>query len=202
VGIRLRRSLPPVARLTTAQAAAAAGCAALAGLSGCAEAAADPPAPAPLAPAAATEWPASVAGGACQLLDYATIEAAIKVRFDVAAASQQGKTYTCVVQHSDAARPDLTLAVTASTADPATFRSTMVPAKAQPVTGLGKAAYRAGIAGSTAQGAAVEVGWLSADKRLLTLRFTFPPGAAAAAVDGLAPQLVELAKKIDKTRPG
>jgi hypothetical protein len=182
--------------------AAAVGCLALAGAAGCAQAAAEPPASVPLAAPAATEWPASVAGGACQLLDYATIEAAIKVRFDVAAASQQGKTYTCVVQHSDAARPDLTLTVTATTADPATFRSTMAPDKAQSVSGLGKAAYRAGIAASKTQGPAVEVGWLSGDKRLLTLRFTFPPGAAAAAVNGLAPRLVELAKKVDKAKAG
>lgn len=182
--------------------ATAVGCAALAAAAGCARAAAEPPAPVTLAAPAATQWPASVAGGACQLLDYATIEAAIKVRFDVAAASQQGKTYTCVVQHSDAARPDLTLSVTATTADPATFRSTMAPDKAQPVSGLGKAAYRAGIAGSATQGPAVEVGWLSGDKRLLTLRFTFAPGAATAAVNGLTPQLVELAKKIDKIKAG
>jgi hypothetical protein len=187
VGIRLRRFLP----LT------AAGCLAAAGLAGCAEAAAEPPAPA--APVA-TEWPASVAGGACQLLDYATIETAIKVRFDVAAASQDGKTSTCVVQHSEASRPDLTLAVTATTADPAVFRSTVVPEKAKSVSGLGKAAYQVAVAATKTQGPAVEVGWLSGDKRLLTLRFTFPPGAAAAASTGLTPQLVDLAKRIDKVK--
>jgi hypothetical protein len=176
---------------------AAMACATTAGATGCTKAAADPPLPA--APVA-TEWPASVAGGACQLLDYATIEAAIQVRFDVAAASQQGKTYTCVVQHSDASRPDLMLAVTATTADPAIFRSTMVPDKAHSVSGLGRAAYRVRVAGGKTQGPAAEVGWLSADKRLLTLRFTFPPGAASAEADALASKLVDLAKKVDKTK--
>jgi hypothetical protein len=172
-------------------------CAATTATTGCAKAATDPP---PAAAPVATAWPASVAGGACQLLDYPTIEAATGVRFDVAAASQQGKTYTCVVQHSDASRPDLMLAVTATTADPAVFRSTMVPDKAHPVTGLGRAAYRVGAAGGKTQGPATEVGWLSADKRLLTLRFTFPPGTAPGEADALAGKLVDLAKKVDKTK--
>lgn len=182
---------------------AAAGCLVTAGMAGCLRAAADPaPLPAPVAPAApvATQWPAAAAGGACQLLDYASIEAAIKVRFDVAAASQQGKTSTCVVQHSDASRPDLTLAVTATSADAAVFRSTMVPDKAQKVSGLGKAAYRARIAGNKKQGPGVEVGWLSASKRLLVLRFTFPPGAGGGEVDAISTGLVNLAKQVDRAR--
>jgi hypothetical protein len=170
---------------------------AAAGVVGCTKAAAE--APPPTSPMA-TQWPASVAGGACQLLDYATVEAAIKVRFDVAAASQQGKTFTCVVQHSDASRPDLMLAVTATTADPAVFRSTMVPDKAQSVSGLGKAAYKVRIAAGKTQGPGVEVGWLSADKRLISLRFTFPPGADQAEVDAMSTGLVNLAKKVDKTK--
>jgi hypothetical protein len=171
---------------------------AAAGVAGCTKAAAQ--APPPPASLVATEWPASVAGGACQLLDYATIEATTKVRFDVAAASQQGKTRTCVVQHSDASRPDLMLAVTATTADPSVFRSTVVPDKAKAVSGLGKAAYQARIPASRTQGPGVEVGWLSAEKRLVTLRFTFPPGAGAAEVDAVASGLVNLAKKVDKAK--
>jgi hypothetical protein len=199
VDIRLRRIERAVARC-----AVAAGCAAV---TGCTAAAAEPPeppaaAPPAAAPPAAAELPASAAGGACQLLDYAAIEASIKVRFDVAAASQQGRTFSCVVQRGGASRPDLMLAVTATTADPATFRSTMAPEEAQPVAGLGAAAYRAALAGGGSQGPGVEVGWLSADKRLLTLRFTFAPGAGAAAVNGVTPQLVDLAKKIDKVKPG
>jgi hypothetical protein len=180
-------------------ATAAAGCLAIAPVAGCTRAAADPPRPEPPARPLATQWPASVAGGACQLLDYASIEAAINVRFDVAAASQRGKTLTCVVQHSDASKPDLTLAVTATTADAAVFRSTMVPDKAQKVGGLGTAAYRVRVAAGRTQGPGVEVGWLSASKRLLTLRFTFPPGADSGAVDDMSNGLVDLAKQVDKT---
>jgi hypothetical protein len=178
-------------------ATAAAGCLVTAGVAGCTKAAADPPLPAPAAPVA-TQWPASVAGGACQLLDYAAIETAIEVRFDVAAASQQGKTSTCVVQRSDASQPDLTLAVTATTADPAVFRSTMVPDRAQKVGGLGKAAYRLRFAAGRKQGPGVEVGWLSASKRLLVLRFTSPPGTGAGDVTPVYTGLVTLAKQVDQ----
>jgi hypothetical protein len=154
---------------------------------GCTRAAADPPTPpAPVA----TQWPASVAGGACQLLDYDAIADALGVRFDVAAASRQGQTYTCVVQNSKASRPDLMLAVTETPADPAIFRSTMVPKGAQAQTGLGKAAYRARVAGD-----GVEVGWLSGDKRLITLRYTAAPGGKAVAIEAL----VALAKEVDKS---
>jgi hypothetical protein len=181
----------------------AAGCLVAAGVTGCPRAAAEPATrAATVAPAAPVtrQWPASVAGGACQLLDYATIETAIEVRFDVAAASRQGKTLTCAVQHSDASRPDLTLAVTATTADAAIFRGTMVPDKAQQVDGLGKAAYRLRIARSKTQGPGVEVGWLSASKRLLVLRFTFPPGAEAGEVNAVSTGLVNLAKRVDQAR--
>lgn len=154
---------------------------------GCTRAAAEPPRS--VAPVA-TQWPASVAGGACQLLDYDGIADALGVRFDVAAASRQGSTNTCVVQRGEADRPDLVLAVTKTTADAAIFRSTMVPKGAQAVTGLGKAAYRARVGGP-----GVEVGWLSGDGRLITLRFTAAPGKQPVAVDAL----VALAKKVDKS---
>lgn len=134
------------------------------------------------------------------MLDYAAIEAALKVRFDVAAASQQGKTITCVVRHSEASHPDLVLAVSPTTVDASVFRTAVVPSKAQTVSGLGKAAYQARIAGGKADGPAVEVGWLSADKRLLSLRFTLAPGANAAEADALAAPLVDLAKKVDQIK--
>jgi hypothetical protein len=177
---------------------AAAGAVAVAGVAGCTKGTAE--APPPPTSLVATQWPASVAGGACQLLDYPTIEAATRVRFDVAAASQQGRTLTCVVQHSDASRSDLTLAVTATTADAAVFGSTMVPEKAQRVSGLGKAAYKARLPATKTQGPSVEVGWLSADQRLITLRFTFPPGAGTPEVDAMSSGLVDLAKKVDKAK--
>ncbi len=148
----------------------------------------------------ATQWPASVAGGACELLDYGTIEAALKVRFDVAAASRQGKTSTCVVRDSKASQPELMLAVTSTTVDATIFRATMVPGRAQKLTGLGKAAYQASLPASKTDGPAAEVGWLAGDKRLIVLRFTFPPGANPAEVSTLATPLIDLAKQVDKVK--
>lgn len=167
------------------------------GASGCADAEADPP---PVAAPVATAWPASVAGGACELLDYATIEAAIEVRFDVAAASEQGKTNTCVVRHSGAGQPELMLAVSPTTVGTDIFRSTVAPSKAQKVSGLGKAAYQARIAAGKADGPGVEVGWLSGDNQLVSLRFTFPLDTDPAEADALATPLVDLAKQLDKIK--
>ena len=177
---------------------AALGCVTTAAVTGCTEAVADPPR---VAAPVATEWPASVSGGACQLLDYAAIEAALKVRFDVAAASQQGKTKTCVLRHQQASHPELTLAVSATTADASVFKSTVMPSKAESVSGLGKAAYQARIAAGKADGPGVEVGWLSGNKRLLSLRLIFPPEADAAEADAVATPLVQFAKTIEKAKP-
>lgn len=65
-------------------------------VSGCA-AEREPVAVPPPAPIAADVAAAS-SGGACRLLDFAVIEEHLKVRFDVAAASQRGDTHTCVVR--------------------------------------------------------------------------------------------------------
>jgi hypothetical protein len=165
-------------------------------LAGCTQAAAETPQAVSPVP---TSYPASAAGDACQLLDYDVIQKAIGVRFDVAAASRQGGTHTCVVQASDANHPDLVLTVSTATADAALFRSTLVPKTAKAVKGLGVAAYQVTIGASQGQGPGVEVGWLSGDNRLITLRFTFAAGADQAAVAALPGKLVELAKKVDLT---
>lgn len=164
-------------------------------LAGCAgQAVATPPA---LPPAPRTDWPASVAGGACQLLDYPMIEEATGTRFDVSAATAKQKTYTCVVQTETASRPDLALSVTATSADAAIFADEMVPRGAKTVKGLGKIAYRLTLAPGKGHGAGVEVGWLSGDGRLVCLRYTFSTGHDKAAADAFAPKLIRLAKKID-----
>lgn len=176
---------------------AAVACAATASVAGCAKPEADSPR---AAPPVATGWPASVSGGACRMLDYAAIEAALKVRFDVAAASERGKTQTCVVRHQEATHPELTFAISATSADASVFKSTVMPSKAKSVSGLGKAAYRALIAAGKKDGPGVEVGWLSGDKRMRSLRFVFPPGTDTAEADALVGPLVEFAKKIDKAK--
>lgn len=150
--------------------------------------------------AAPTPSPAQPAGGACYLLDYADIEQTLGVRFDVAAASRSKDTYTCVVQPALTDQPDLSLSVTATTADVSVFKDTVAPAGASAVAGLGKVGYRTTLKAGAGKGPAVEVGWLSGDGRLLTLRFTLASGQVAAAAQAAAPKVVALAKKIDLSR--
>lgn len=153
------------------------------------------PAPTP------TDWPAAIAGGACGLLDYAIIEDAIGVRFDVAANHRAGKTDTCVVQAGQKSRPDLSLTVSPTTVDAEFFADEVAPDGSSAVSGLGAAAYRSVTAPTKRAGAAVEVGWLSKSKRLMTLRFTAAPGGTEKAATALAPRLTALAKKVDKAKP-
>lgn len=149
-----------------------------------------------------TRLPAAQAGGACQLLDYAVIEQMLGLVFDVAAGGRHDATYTCVLQPTAATVPDLSLAVTPSTATPVVFRSAVAPRGAAAVTGLGRAAYRAGVAPApkAGRGAGVEIGWLSTNNRILVLRCTLAPDAGAETVGHLSAKLVELAVKVDRTR--
>ena len=167
---------------------------------GCAEERKPAPAAAVLPAPAPTDWPAAIAGGSCRLLDYEIIDAAIGVRFDVAANQRDGKTETCVVQAGQQSRPDLSLTVSPTTVDAEIFKDEITPDGSTAVTGLGLAAYRLVKAPTKKVGAAVEVGWLSKSKRLMTLRFTAAGGTEKSA-SALAPKLIALAKKIDKAKP-
>lgn len=162
---------------------------------GCsAPAASTPPAPAVEVP----PLPVSAAGGACELLGYATIQEHLGVRFDVAVAGQVGDAATCVVQTRGASRPDLVLSVSGVTsANAALFSAELVPAGGQKVTGLGRAAYRLPLAAAPGRGAGVEVGWLSQDTRILTLRFTTAAAPAGEPADKLAARLLALAEAVD-----
>lgn len=154
--------------------------------------------PAPAAPAARP--PAAAAGGACILLDFGLIAEKLGVTFDVAAADQADDASTCVVQREDGSRPDLMLSVVERTsADGPMFLAELKPAKAATVPGLGAAGYQQVTAGSGAAGPVVEVGWLTKNAQLKTLRFTFAAGTPTGPADQLAPRLVELAKALDST---
>lgn len=146
-----------------------------------------------------TRWPAAAAGGACQLLDYSVIEEILGTAFDVAAGGQQDATYTCVLQRTGTTVPDLSLAVTPTTATPTVFKNMLTPKGAAAVTGLGKVGYRMSVVGKAPRGPGIEIGWLSGNNRIIVLRYTLPPDAAAGAADAFAPKLIELAKKVDQT---
>ncbi|WP_074318049.1 hypothetical protein [Micromonospora cremea] len=169
----------------------------LAGLlvSGCA-AEAEPVAVPPPAPIA-VDVAASSSGGACRLLDFTVIEQLVKVRFDVAAASERVDTYTCVVRAESASLPELTLSVTDIKIDKATFAADVVPDKAAKVTGLGQQAYRRTVAAASGHGPVAEVGWLATEGRLATLSWTAARGVERSAAEKLIGDLIALAKKVD-----
>jgi hypothetical protein len=154
-------------------------------------------APAALPPVQLARPAAASAGGACILWDYAEIEEKLGVLFDVSAAGQVDDTSTCVVQAAGATLPDLMLAVVERTpADVAIYNADLVPAHAKKVKGLGKAGYRLVSAAGKDHGPVVEVGWLTADKQLMTLRFTFAPGAGSGDGEDMAVRLVALARSL------
>jgi hypothetical protein len=136
-------------------------------------------------------------GGACQLLDYDTIQQTVGMSFDLAAASQQGDTYTCAVQARGASLPDLLLAVTEAFVDEATYKATVQPKGATAVPGVGKIAYSITFADSVKAGPGAEVGWLAGNGRLITLRMRLPVGGTEQEAAALVPKLVDLAKEVD-----
>jgi hypothetical protein len=160
----------------------------------------NPTAASPPSPVARPTVPAAEAGGACQLLDYDGIARTLGVRFDVAAAGRQAKTDTCLVRSSRADLPDLVLTVSPTTADGAVFRAEMAPDGAKAVKTLGTVAYRATVKAERGHGPVAEVGWLSGDRRLLTLRYTMPPGVPAASAESAGSGLVALARTVDFVR--
>lgn len=164
-------------------------------VAGCA-AEAEPVAVPPPAPIS-IDVPAASSGGACRLLDFAVIEEHAQVRFDVAAASARGDTHTCVVRSGTATLPELTLTVSETSIDPATFTEDVVPEQAAKVSGLGQKAYRRTGAAADGHGPVAEVGWLAGGGRLATLSWTSPKGTDRDAVDEFGTALVALAKKVD-----
>jgi hypothetical protein len=142
--------------------------------------------------------PASAAGGACYLMEYEVIEQSIGTSFDVAAASANGDTFTCVLQTNSGSYPDLTLAVTVVGADPAEVMPAVRPQGSAAVTALGKAGYSAVVPAGAGAGPGVEIGWIAGNGRLLVLRYRPAPAAASGEVAALAPKLVALAKRIDQ----
>lgn len=164
-------------------------------LAGCGEDQPTKPTAIPVPPV--VDLPASSAGGACQLLDYALIEETTGGVFDVAAASASNGAQSCVIRSETARHPELSLSVTKTTADAATFKEELVPAGGKTVSGLGKAAYRATLAPAKGHGAAAEIGWLTGDGRLLNLRYVLTTDEDRKAADALAGKLVTLAKRID-----
>jgi len=151
----------------------------------------------PLAPKQVSVPPAAAAGGACQLLDWAMIKSSLGLTFAVAAAAQQGDTYTCVTQGRGASLPDLMLAVTATTVDASVYTSTVQPKGAAPVAGVGKVAFSLITPAAAGAGPTAEIGWLAGNSRIIDLRLRLPKNETPASATALLPKLVDLAKKVD-----
>jgi hypothetical protein len=150
---------------------------------------------APLEPPPRT-YSAAAAGGACNLLDYATIAEVLGTTFDTAGSASKDHTFTCAVTRAGQSYPDLAFSIAAVGADPAVYKQALVPKGSKTVGGLGKVAYQTTAAASGDHGPRLEVGWLTGQKAMV-LRYTFPKGATAEDVAAVAPKLITLAKKID-----
>jgi hypothetical protein len=140
--------------------------------------------------------PASLAGGACRLIRFETLEQVLGQHYSIAASATKDTTNTCVVRTEAAPVPEVAVSVTPSKADAAVFTDVVKPKGSTAVAGVGRVAYEQIIAGKAPNGPLLEVGWLTGDSRLLFLRWTLAPGADAAAA---APKLVALAKELDKS---
>lgn len=141
--------------------------------------------------------PAAAAGGACEMLDYGTIEKSLGVRFEISAAAHTGETYTCVVQQRKNDFPDLVISVTSTGIDETVFAAKMLPQGSAGMPGLGRAAYSVNIAATDQVGAGFEVGWLSAAQRTVILRFRTAPGTPDDQAAGFGTRLADLAKAIE-----
>ncbi|MDP9796992.1 hypothetical protein J2S43_005504 [Catenuloplanes nepalensis] len=142
---------------------------------------------------------AEIAGGACELLNFGVVHDFLDVEFNVSAAGEQKETITCVLQQGDAPWPDLSLAVSETSADPDIFASDVKPEGAEAVKDLGKAAYKIVSDPAKDHGPSAEIGWLSSNGRILMLRYTFAKDQQKAAATDIAPVLVDMAKDLDAT---
>jgi hypothetical protein len=169
-------------------------------LAGCAgPAAGSPRAPTRANPAPSpTREPAEGAGGACLLLSFEQVDTVLGVDFGAAGASSSGDTSTCVLRTVAAPLPDLSLSVSPTLADPTVFKASVTPKGAAAVPDLGKVAYSRPVPAAAGAGPGAEVGWLSGNQRLMTLRYRTPPGTPAGDATALIPKLADLARKVDQ----
>jgi len=137
-----------------------------------------------------------LAGGACQLIEFETLEKLLGQRYTIAAAAKKDTTNTCVVRTEAAPVPEISVSVTPSKADAAIFNDIVKPKGSTAVAGIGKAAYQLVTPGKAADGPVLEVGWLTGDARLLFLSWTLPAGSDPA---GAGLKLIALAKELDKS---
>src|SRR5262249_3657226 len=128
-----------------------------------------------------SQWPASAAGIACQLLEYDEVTNRLGTTFDSAGGAKQGDTYTCALRLKGQDNPYLTLAFTPSDIDSVVFSESVKPAGAYSMPDLGVIAYRQTINASGDTPPSLKLVWLSNSDRLATLHYGFEPDTDAAA---------------------
>jgi hypothetical protein len=126
------------------------------------------------------------------------VAAALAVDFGVAGASNTAETYTCVLRKVETALPDLSLSVSPTLADATVFKVSVAPKGSAVIGDLGKVGYSRTVPAATGTGPGAEVGWLSSNQRLMTLRFRTAPGTPVGDAAALVPKLVDLARKVDQ----
>jgi hypothetical protein len=176
----------------------------ISGLAGCkiSTAAGSSPSPRPsisLAPSVGPPPEAAMAGGACLLLAYSTINTDLGTSFDTAGSADKGGTYTCVVQAGANKRPNLTMSITATSLTTTDFTANVVPPSTKPVAQLGKIGYIKHVLAAGSTGPAVEVGWLSGNERLIIMRYSMANDATDADAVAVEAAMIKLAKTVDVT---
>ncbi|WP_326554711.1 hypothetical protein [Micromonospora sp. NBC_01813] len=146
--------------------------------------------------------PAAEAGGACEMFDFDVVEQTVGFRFEVAAASTHEKTQSCLLRPDEEPLPDLMVSISDTKASAAVFADDVAPVGAKKIDNLGKAAYWIPLKPDpdTGYGAALEVNWITADPKSLSLRWTFAPGDDELSAVELAPKMVELARVVHENR--
>ncbi|MDG4767026.1 hypothetical protein O7632_23430 [Solwaraspora sp. WMMD406] len=146
--------------------------------------------------------PAAESGGVCALLDYDVIEKILDFRFEVAAASGHDKTKTCLLRPAEETLPDLMVSISDTRASASVFADDVAPVGAKEIDDLGKAAYWIPIKPDpdTGYGAALEVNWITGDRKQIGVRWTFAPGDDELSAVELAPKMVELARWVQAER--
>jgi hypothetical protein len=172
-----------------------AGCQAANASAGTPQPAASPSAPVNPGPSG----PAALAGGACLLMDYATVRKDLGVQFSVAAAADTSGSYTCLLRAATTNLPDLVLAITATDLSEAEFVADVQPSGATAVKELGKVGYVQQLPATSGTGPAIEVGWLSGNDRLITMRFTSAQSTTPAQLSAMVGKMVTLAQHVDAT---
>ncbi|MCH7232658.1 hypothetical protein L0U85_17635 [Glycomyces sp. L485] len=142
------------------------------------------------------------AGGACTLIDSATLNTVTGADFRYASGGPSEDTdqenapdlATCAVQTAEGAYPDLTLFVTGTEVSVEVYEEEL-PEDAEGID-VGEAGYWIVHTEDTGAGPALEMGWIDGGD-VFEMRYTAPEGTEAAEIEGLVEGITDLAAGIN-----